>query len=212
MLKYILGAGALLVVIGGVLYVLETQKANTPEGPALGSGAGAIATSTYATSAYSLVYPSDYTVDAAYAYDQFGPEKLIHGVKFTVSTMMATGTNLSADTYISVEQLPRAKNCTADIYIKKDVRADALMDNGVQYSVATTSEGAAGNLYEEIVYALKGSSPCTAVRYLVHSTDIHNYEPGMVQEFDRAVLLSAFDTIRRSLQINQQSEGEAMQP
>jgi len=203
MLKYILGAGALLVIIGGALYVLETQKANTPGEPSPGSGVGAMATSTYATSTYSIIYPADYIKDEMYAYDQFGPEKLIHGVRFTIPGTMATGTNLSADTYVSVEQLPRAKNCTADIYIKKDVRANELTDNGMQYSVATSSEGAAGNAYEEIVYALKGSSPCMAVRYLLHSTDIHSYEPGTVQEFDRAALMSSFDEIRHSLQLTQ---------
>jgi hypothetical protein len=39
---------------------------------------------------------------------------------------------------------------------------------------------------------------CTAVRYLVHSTNIGNYEPGAVREFDRPALIDLFDQIRRS--------------
>ncbi|MBM3261650.1 hypothetical protein FJY93_04520 [Candidatus Kaiserbacteria bacterium] len=158
-----------------------------------------VATSTYATTTFSLVYPADFTVNDAYAYDQFA-KKPIAGVKFVIPTQMATGTNLSAhDTGISIEQLPRAKKCTADIYIPADVKAQALQEGGVAYSVATTSGAAAGNVYEEQVYALSGSQPCTAIRYFIHSTQIGNYPPGTVREFDRAALIEAFDTIRRSI-------------
>jgi hypothetical protein len=72
------------------------------------------------------------------------------------------------------------------------------MENGAEYSVATSSEAAAGNLYEEMVYALSGISPCTAVRYYIHSSNIGNYATGTI-EFDRAALLAAFDKIRMSL-------------
>ena len=113
---------------------------------------------------------------------------------------MATGTNLSSfDTGISVESLPRAQKCAGDIYILENVRASEVVENGVTYSVATTSGAAAGNLYEEMVYALADSSPCTAMRYFIHSTNIGNYEPGAVQEFDKNALLTIFDEIRRSI-------------
>jgi hypothetical protein len=50
------------------------------------------------------------------------------------------------------------------------------------------------------VYALKGTKPCIAVRYFIHSTSIGNYDPNAgVREFDREALLGAFDQIRRSL-------------
>lgn len=158
-------------------------------------------TSVYAstTLGYSISYPQGYMVNEAYAYDQFGPKKLVKGVSFTIPAAMATGTNLSADTHVSVEELPRAKNCTADIFIPANVKAAALTDGTTQYSVASTSGAGAGNFYEETVYALTGSKPCTAVRYYVHSTNIGNYPQGAVTEYDKASLLSAFDTIRRSL-------------
>ncbi|HWP61382.1 MAG TPA: hypothetical protein VN495_02165, partial [Candidatus Paceibacterota bacterium] len=53
--------------------------------------------------------------------------------------------------------------------------------------------------YEEDVYAISGSKPCTAVRYYIHSSDINNYPPGSVTPFDESALLSAFDSIRHSL-------------
>ena len=214
MLKYIVGAVVVVVVLGGAYYVLLMPKSGAPaqETVTTAPQTGAMATSTYATSTYSVIYPSSYTKDEAYAYDQFGPTKLIHGVKFGIPETMATGTTLAADSYVAVEQLPRAKNCTADIYIKQDVKAVSFTENGVAYSVATTSEAAAGSVYEEMVYALSGSSPCTAVRYVIHSTNIANYPAGTVQEFNRDQFLTTFDTIRRSLQLTGMAQPSTMTP
>jgi len=197
MWKYIVGAVVLVLLAGGGYYFLYAKKS-----PVAGQMAPApvhVATTTYAGADFSLVYPANYTVDAAYAYDQFGPKKLINGVKFIIPASMATGTNLADDTYLSVETLPRAKNCTGDIYLSGDVVPQTLMENGVQYSVANSSGAGAGNRWEESVYAIMGSTPCTAVRYLVHFGVIENYPVGAVHEFDRATLLADFDKIRQSL-------------
>ncbi len=112
---------------------------------------------------------------------------------------MATGTNLASDTGVSVEWLPNAHSCTGDIFVQANVTPQSLSENGIEYSVATTTSGAAGNFYEEDVYALAGSKPCTAVRYFIHSTDIGNYATGTVTAFDRDSLISQFDAIRQSL-------------
>lgn len=162
---------------------------------------------TYASSTLgiSLQYPRGYVVDESYSYDQFGPKKLIHGVSITIPPSMATGTNLSADTRVSVEQLPNAKNCTGDIFLKANVKAQMITDNGKDYSVATSSDAGAGNRYEETVYAVPGSRPCTAVRYFIHYGAIENYPPGAVTEFDRNTLMGALDTIRLSLVIAPQT-------
>ena len=156
---------------------------------------------TYATSTYSVRYPGNFALNAQYAYDQFGPKKLINGVKFTVPATVATGTNLSADTGVSVEQLPRAKNCTGDIYLLDNVTAHDIIENGTEYSFASSTGAAAGNLYDEQVYALATSSPCTAVRYYIHSSAIENFPTGTVSEFDRSALLTEFDKIRRSVSL-----------
>lgn len=150
----------------------------------------------------SLQYPKGYTVSESYAYDGVSSKKLIHGVSFTISMATATGTNLSSDTYVSVELLPRANLCTGDIFLAQNVKSQHVTDNGVDYSVASSTGAAAGNRYEETVYALSGSKPCTAVRYFVHYGAIENYPPGAVAGFDRDALMSGFDTIRRSLVIS----------
>lgn len=199
MVKYIVGIVLVLVLGAGAYFLLGARDA-APETPAapLQQIPTQVATTTYATSTYSVVYPSNFTKDEAYAYLGF-EKKPIAGVKFQIPLTVATGTNLSANTYLSIESLPRAKNCTGDIYLPSDVKAVQLTEGTTVYSVATSSEAGAGNMYEEYVYALSGSEPCMAVRYFIHSTNSGNFEPGTVREFDRAALLKAFDEIRRSL-------------
>lgn len=171
---------------------------------------GQEARSTYASSTMGITfkYPKSFRIDPAYQYTGF-PKKPILGVKALVPDTMATGTNLSSfDTGLSVEQLPRAINCTGDIFIEDDVKASTVQENGVTYSVASTSGAGAGNRYEETVYAMAGSKPCTAIRYFIHYAAIENFGPGVVHEFDRAGLIAAFDNIRGSVQLSATSSSQ----
>lgn len=201
MAKYVIGIVA-IVLIGIVAFyawdMWGAPQAPVQEEPAVQQPT----TATYAssTAGYSITYPLGYSVDDTYAYEGV-PKKPIAGVRFAIPGSMATGTNLSADTYVSVEQLPRAQSCSGDIFLLENVKATDVSSGGTQWSVATTSGAGAGNLYEEYVYAVKGSKPCTAIRYFIHSTNIGNYEPGAVREFDRLKLLADFNTIRDSLRL-----------
>ena len=202
MIKYIVGVVVIVVLVVGGYYVFK-GKGSSPATTTTTTTVEQPATATYATSTFSITYPVGYTVDDSYQYTQVNPKKPISGVKFTIPGAMATGTNLSADSYISVETLPHAKNCTGDIYLAANVHPTTLTTASTTYSVASSTDAAAGNRYEESVYAITGSSPCTAVRYYIHYGAIENYpaagQPGAVTEFDHAALIAAFDKIRDSL-------------
>lgn len=159
----------------------------------------------YASSAkgFSLRYPAGYTADESYSYQLLGPGKGISGVKFQVPAALAEGTNLSADTYLSVETMPGAQTCSAGAFLPQGVASAEMTDSGTTYSVATSSEAAAGNRYEETVYAIPGTNPCVAVRYFIHYGVFENYPAGSVQEFDRQALLEQFDAMRQTLTIGQ---------
>lgn len=149
---------------------------------------------------FSIRYPAGYSIDTEYRYQEFGPGKEIGGIKFTIPPSMSTGTNLSDyDTGVSVEGIPNIQNCNAGLFIYQDSEITSVTDEGTEYSVATTNGAAAGNFYEEKVWAIPGTNPCIAVRYLIHSTNIGNYPPGVVREFNRDALLKQFDAIRRTL-------------
>lgn len=147
----------------------------------------------------TIRYPALYTVKEDYTYQVFGPGKNISGVKFTIPSSMATGTNLSTDSYISVEHATSSTACTAGIFLDPTYKGGSvtIVENGVTMSFASTTGAAAGNRYEESVYAFPGSSPCLAIRYFIHSGTIGNY-PKEVKEFDKAALLKEFDAIRKT--------------
>jgi membrane-bound inhibitor of C-type lysozyme len=157
---------------------------------------------------FSIRYPAGYTLDEGYNYLLSGtaatPSR-ISGVKFTIDPAIATGTNLASDSYASVEQIPQAGTCSADKFLDlaNGGKAQDIQDGDTQYSFASTSDAAAGNRYEEAVYALPGTNPCIAVRYFLHYGAIGNYPQGAVDEFDRSALVRQFDSIRRTLTVSQ---------
>ena len=152
---------------------------------------------------YSVRYPTGFTLNQSYVYQSLGPNKDIHGVKFTIPSTLAVGTNLGPDSYVSVEQMPTAKTCDASYFVDpaSSMKPTTVVDHGVTYSMTTASDAGAGNRYEETVYAISGTSPCTAVRYFIHYAAIENYTPGAVTEFNKQALVNEFDQIRRTVVI-----------
>lgn len=151
---------------------------------------------------YRISYPEGYTAEQ-YVYQALGPERSIAGTRFVVPPTLTSGTNLSEDSYISVEPLPGAINsCSASIYLAEGSTHEGFVDVADhRYSVSTSMGAAAGNRYEERVYATPVDGGCIAVRYFIHYGAIENYPKGAVRNFDRQALLTQFDTIRTSLEI-----------
>jgi len=142
-----------------------------------------------------------YTVDESHTYGLI-PGESISGVKFTIPSSLAQGTNLSKDTYLSIERISNAKKCTADMFLEGDrITTTIFKENNTTFSVASTTGAAAGNRYEETVYATWGKNMCLAVRYYIHYSVFENYPRGTIQEFNKQAILNTLDTIRKTLTI-----------
>jgi len=197
----------LLVLLGFFSFLVLKQKVNQSlKAPCLdcfvSNTENMVSFNTYQDSVlgFKISYPADYQVDTNYQYQGLGLGKEIKGVKFIIPISLATGTNLSSyDTGVSVETIPLAEKCEANLFLSDGIGVQEIVDYGVTYSFAQVQEGAAGNRYEEQVWALKDSSPCFAVRYFIHSTVVENYPEGTVIEFDKTSLINTFDQIRSSL-------------
>lgn len=149
---------------------------------------------------YTIRYAADWIVDPVYTNTSPNPDvPVAMGVRFRIPSSMATGTNLSTnDTGLSIESIEGVTDCSANTFTNSPVTATMTIVNGTEYSFATSSDAGAGNFYEEQIYALPYSKPCTAIRYLIHSTNIANYEPGTKTEFDRPAFLQKLDAMRDS--------------
>ncbi len=142
--------------------------------------------------------PEGYSLDSKYTYQ--GSQ--IAGLKFTIPASFATSTNLASDSYISLEEVISSSSCSASLFFLQPIQSQSIVDNGMTYSFASTSDAGAGNRYEETVYAFPQSNPCVAVRYFIHYGSIDNYPAGAVKEFDKKALLEQFDSIRRTVVLN----------
>ena len=127
---------------------------------------------------FSLSYPKDFVFESSSTNSIFAK-----GVSFVVPELMATGTNLSKDSRIYVE--------TKDL-----TNGTSTCEN------STSSDAGAGNFYENTIYSVKASSSCISLDLFIHSTNIGNYTPGTIKEFDRAKLFAIFFSILQSLKIN----------
>ena len=190
----------LLILATGLLIYTYTPTVTTPVTAAPDITNNSVA---YTNSAQglSLSHPLGFTANETYGYQGFGPEETIKGISFIIPSSYATGTNLSSDSYISIEQIPKISNCATANFL--DPAGGSVprtyVDNGVTYLIASSTGAAAGNKYEETVYVFPGKSVCYAVRYFIHYGVLENYSAGLVQEFNRASLITTFDTIRHSL-------------
>jgi hypothetical protein len=150
---------------------------------------------------YSITHPKDWSIEETYTYQLRGPDlPAPTGVKFFVPKALASSTNLSADSGLSIETASSSVSCSALDFLSQSAYITTKTIDGIQYSIATTTDAGAGNYYEEHVFAIASSTPCFAVRYFIHSTNIENYDPGTIKEFNYTSLIKEFDTMRDSLQ------------
>ena len=148
---------------------------------------------------FSIAYPARWHADRSYAYWMRIDGRELRGVAFTIPPDFEVRTNLARDTRLTVESAPGAPSCSARLFLDSPQNELQETDGGHSWSVATGGDAGAGNFYDETVYALTDSSPCIAIRYFIHSTNVANYDPGTVRQFDRAALVTMFDRIRSTL-------------
>ncbi len=184
----------ILIVVAAIVLIVflvrRNEQAKAPEPSVY------VSWNAYESEDFSLYYPKDFTVVSKYRYEALGPGKEIPGIAFTIPTVLSEKTNLSSDTKVSVEKIPNKQNCTPVDFLTDPTNEQPVTDRGVEITMAQQNGAAAGNRYDEIVYVYPD---CRAVRYFIHSTNIQNYDPGTVQEFDRGALLQTFDLIHNSI-------------
>lgn len=157
----------------------------------------------YTNSYYKLKLelPKEYTIEENYIHE-ITPTRRTTGVKFIIPESITQGTNLSKDTSISIESIPDAEYCTAELFTYYPAhKPDIITEDNRVYSLITSNEAGASNRYEEFIYTINDSNPCIAIRYFIHYSAFENYPDGSVKEFDKQSIIESFDRMRRSVVI-----------
>ncbi len=150
---------------------------------------------------FTINLPEDFVVDEDYRYEST-PQKSFPGVRFKIPKNLYKGTNLSEDSYISVEFAQAvADACIAQIFLDSSELRGFADAGKHRYTVAYSLGAGAGNRYEETVYATPVEGGCLGIRYFVHYGVFENYPAGSIKEFDPKAITGIFDAIRTSIEI-----------
>lgn len=144
---------------------------------------------------FSIRYASDW-LPGEHTYTALGPGHDLVGVAFAVPKKLASGTNLSTDSYIAVERATTTCAMAQFVSAPTDERTEQV--GTTTWRVASASDAGAGNRYSERVSLLQSGSTCFALRLFVHSTNIDNYDPGTITAFDPAPLEDMYVQMRAS--------------
>ncbi|KND48796.1 MAG: hypothetical protein AB198_01090 [Parcubacteria bacterium C7867-003] len=151
---------------------------------------------------FGINLPQGFAIDENHKYEST-PMKTFSGVRFNIPKSLHEGTNLSSDSYMSIEYAPGAINsCSAQIFLDSSELKGFADVNGHRYTVAYYLGAGAGNRYDETVFATPVDGGCIAVRYFIHYGVYENYPVGTIKKFDEEGLKSLFDSIRQSLVLN----------
>lgn len=214
-----------LVMVGGGIYlytnqdtspVIDTEKiatstvsVNTYVVPTVTSDfISALNWKTYRNEEYGFAvdYPSDFIVDEKHTYERIEKKALI-GVAFRVSQRFLTNTNLSSDSYIAIERSDTGgESCDASNFLSSNTSYEFRKVNNVDYTYSKVSEGAAGNFYEDTVYAQNiRKSTCLIARLFTHSLNIGALggRDSIIRAYDRVALEKLFQDIIASIEIIQ---------
>lgn len=120
---------------------------------------------------------------------------------FVLPASMSAGTNLSeAGIYIGATTTPKiVASCTASTLAGETLVGTTTI-NGSVFSASTSTDAAAGNVYESAVFRTVHDGRCLEIVELLHWGNIANFPEGEVVEFDtpvfREYLEKMVDTVK----------------
>jgi hypothetical protein len=144
---------------------------------------------------FSLYRPESSTL-ATQGFEGYLPLTQTPVVAIALPKDLFEGTNLfEAGVYIGANSSPSMASTwdlpSADF---GEVAAGAKEVNGISFAVFTSTDAAAGNIYEETVCRTLRDGVCFEIVELLHSGNIGNFNPDIV-EFDRARFQGYLDAI-----------------
>jgi hypothetical protein len=147
---------------------------------------------------FSLFRPETSTVETQ-GFEAYLPLTQTPVAAMALPKDLFKGTNLmEAGVYIGASSSPAmATKWNLPSADSTEVPAGALVISGVSFAAFTSTEAAAGNVYEEKVYRVLRDDTCFEIVELLHSGNIDNYPAGVV-EFDKGTFQGYLAAIVRT--------------
>lgn len=150
---------------------------------------------------FKINTPEDFKIDENYRYLLPG-NKYLEGVKFSVPERFFKGTNLSSETYISVEKISNPLSaCSMDEFSGYHELTGIEKVGKLSFSKAISISAGVGNRYDETILVTKVEDGCLGIRFFIHYTVIENYPEGSVKEYDDKLLRETFSDIFKTIEI-----------
>lgn len=105
------------------------------------------------------------------------------------------GTNFS-EAYITIGSSSKSGA------VERCSEGDQVSVNGYDFAHKSREEGAAGNFYQVDSYEKVLGNSCLAIESVIHTTNIHNYPEGAVEEIDLEMVNYLLDSVIRSVKLN----------
>ena len=135
---------------------------------------------------FSLQRPKTTTL-VTKGFEGFLPLTATPVVAIVLPESLFKGTNLvEAGVYIGASSAPTVTpKWNVAVADSMEVGQGTTSIDGVTFAIFTSSEGAAGSIYEERTYRTLHKGICFEITELLHSAEIGNYTPGSVVQFDK---------------------------
>lgn len=112
-----------------------------------------------------------------------------------VNLPFAAGTNLQ-EKYVQINVVENADPCVSPL-LGTQVTATNVTINNITFAQQTSTEGAAGNIYDTVAYSTVHNNACISLSFVLHAANPNNF-PNPPPAYDKNAESAAFTTIINS--------------
>lgn len=148
---------------------------------------------------FQMRYPRDFEFASGEAYGGANLDESLARIRLPNGLFNSAGTNY-LESYLVVSRSVKPEivhTCMTYGDLSQQLQTRDLRSNGIVFKVATTTEAAAGNIYESELYRVTYQSRCYEMAIVVHTGQAANYDPP-VAEFERAIAVEPLREIVRT--------------
>jgi len=150
-------------------------------------------------SLFTLKYSDEFSPTTYIPVGEFkGTPRMV--LNFINSDFYGPVTNLG-EAYLMANIISDTGTCL-QIYNPEEAFLGEKTFNGKTFAESRFEGAAAGNIYEQFFYRAVLNNTCYEIVFFMHSSNIGNYTPGTVVEFDRLALLQKFEEVLATFEVN----------